>query len=492
MNKDNIISADYQFSYFSEPITNIKPDVKPISLHQVNEIIRGVILKESTERIRKESNKDSRNTLKRTILPYVTFSGIFSERKNEAIVNHSGLICIDLDRVNEHGEVKRSIRETLSPALMFRSPSGDGVKVVFAIDRNQGDHTQYFQAIRSYFRTELSLQVDNGSDISRACFLCHDSDVCFSNEPVVLDALFLETYGDSSDDKEYKTESVQGTKESISLFQLSDELFRRGKVWIESKESFKEGNRHNFITELAGFLHRTGMDKSHALIRLQEFAQDGFDSKEIEGIVNRIYANSVFTGKSPLKQKYSSVDYVTFPLKELYGPPDLIASRADMILSQTWEPILGVIPTSVKKEYLIDARDGNLNPEYLLLLAAVKSILGYRNLVRTTNQFVFERMMGDNPWRKYTRYWIEKIFNEAMMKNMLSRVSGGQGCRGYYVSIRYRPEEVSREIKKRLFANNARKERAKKAVEQIAEFRETLKKKKSEDPLKQYPFRKTG
>ncbi len=491
MCEDSNISVDYQFSFYKRPITNTIPENLPVSLEQVFKLIQDSDLKDNTEKIRKESNKDLRNKLKRSTLPYVTFSGIFSSRKDDALIKHSGLICIDLDRVNEPGEAKRSIREVLSPALIFRSPSGNGLKVVFAIDLHHGDHMQYFKSIRSYFRTELSLQVDNGSDISRACFLCHDPDVCFSNEPVELDTLFLETYGDSSDKKENKTESGQVAEEFISLFQPSDELFRQGKTWIESKEVFKEGNRHIFITELAGFLHRTGMDKSHTFIRLQEFAQDGFTSKEIEGIVNRIYTNSAFTGKSPLKQKYSSADYVSFPLKELYGPPELIGSRADMILSQTWPPIPGIIPTSVKRDYLVEAREGKLNPEYLLLLAAVKSILGKRNFTRTTNATVFKRMMGIDPWRKFTRYWMDKLFTETMMKNMLTKVSGGPGCKGYYVSIRYRPEELSKKIKKMMLAYHEKKERTKKAADEIAEFRKTLKKKKPEDPLKRYPFPKS-
>ena len=185
---------DYHFTLFRPPITNILPETPPVSLNQVFQIIQGSELKEKTDQIRQESDKDLRSELKRSFLPYVTFSGIFDKRKDDGLVKPSGLIICDLDHLPDPVGAKKAILESLMPALLFRSPSGDGLKIVFAIDLAVGEYTKYFEAIRIHFKTELHLILDNGKDLSRACFLCHDPDVFYSSSPVILDQDFLDTF----------------------------------------------------------------------------------------------------------------------------------------------------------------------------------------------------------------------------------------------------------------------------------------------------------
>ena len=494
MNKDSNNLDDVQFSLFNEPITNTKPTDGLMTLMKVRDLIIGYGYKEITERISNEQDEDLKRQLKRSSLPYVTFSGIFTERRNDALISPSGLICIHIDKVDQPEGMKKKILEALRPALMFTSVSRHGLKVVFLIDLATGHHLDYFKALRHYFTQEMQITIDIGCDVSRACFLCHDPEVFFCEDPVPIDDLFIESYvGEIEQSKEILDAKEIVGESKLYVFPASDLLFQKGKAWVDSSKTFQEGNRHTYIVELAGFLHRTGVKKANALSRLLEFVQDGFDFKEIDGIVNRIYSNTAFTSKAPLKQRYSSASYVSFPLKMLWGPPEQIRNKIDEILSKRWEIGTGEIPTSIKRDYLIDVRDGKLRPDLLLLLAAVRSIIGVnRNMSSTNNSFIYSRMMGDEPWRKYTRYYIDKLFAEAMRKNMLAKVSGGQGCRGYYVSIRYRPEKLSEKIIENIRISNEKKERTKKAGDDIAVAKKSFKeqKKKLEDPLKRYPFRK--
>ena len=52
--------------------------------------------KELVEIIRNETKKDLRNEMKKR-LPAICFSGEFSKRADNCIVEHSGIICIDFD-----------------------------------------------------------------------------------------------------------------------------------------------------------------------------------------------------------------------------------------------------------------------------------------------------------------------------------------------------------------------------------------------------------
>ena len=111
---------------------------------------------------------------------YVTFSGIFSVRNNNALIKHSGLMVIDFDNLSSVDEVKQLLLDDteLETQLLFVSPSGNGLKWVVEIDLSLATHLQYFNGIKSYLNDTYNLKVDNsGKDIARACFLPHDPHV---------------------------------------------------------------------------------------------------------------------------------------------------------------------------------------------------------------------------------------------------------------------------------------------------------------------------
>ena len=59
--------------------------------------------------------------------------------------------------------------------LLFRSPSGNGIKWIIPVVNNNGhDHEYYFRAVSNYLKS-FGITVDkSGKDVSRACFLPHD------------------------------------------------------------------------------------------------------------------------------------------------------------------------------------------------------------------------------------------------------------------------------------------------------------------------------
>jgi len=69
-------------------------------------------------------------------LPAVLWSGRFSHRAGEALIQHSGLLCADLDALGD-GLPDVRARLAASPHLwaVFVSPTGDGLKTVFRFVR---------------------------------------------------------------------------------------------------------------------------------------------------------------------------------------------------------------------------------------------------------------------------------------------------------------------------------------------------------------------
>jgi len=90
----------------------------------------------------------------------------------------------DFDRLQKLDLLRSQLLqdEFFDTQLLFRSPSGDGLKWVIEIDLSQTSHADYFRAVANYIQSTYGVEVDkSGKDISRACFLPYDPQ-CFINQ----------------------------------------------------------------------------------------------------------------------------------------------------------------------------------------------------------------------------------------------------------------------------------------------------------------------
>ena len=166
-----------RFSFFNPPITNTLP-ARTLTLAECAEMIKYPYpYDKNTANLRALQTVEARKAYKARHLAYVTFSGIFSRRDVKSLKSHSGLITIDLDHIENPEEVKQQLRLDceLVVAMIYISPSGDGLKVIVPIDITAGSHSDYFDAIAAYLLKTYDLRADpSGRDVARACFLCHD------------------------------------------------------------------------------------------------------------------------------------------------------------------------------------------------------------------------------------------------------------------------------------------------------------------------------
>jgi hypothetical protein len=182
------------FSFFTPPITNTVPS-QQMTLAEVAEYIRGDGALTRTQSLRAKAPAERRGYKAQTFAN-VTFSGVFASRADDKLVEPTGYICIDLDHVS--GEPK-ALRATmgrlkadsqLPPVLMFVSPSGDGVKLVYhyplPAERDLVSvsrcHTEAFRRITDYLENTYNLLTDKAAcNLSRCCFLPWDKEV-FCND----------------------------------------------------------------------------------------------------------------------------------------------------------------------------------------------------------------------------------------------------------------------------------------------------------------------
>ena len=164
------------FSFFRKSVRNTQP-LRCIGIPDIFRYIVGHYAKTQTETLRTITDKDAARKYKAENFDFCTFSGIFRTRSREGLVQQSDLLCIDFDHVADVQMLKEKLLNDpcFETELLFRSPSGDGLKWVIQIDRQGLEHSLFFQAVCNYLVANDYPEPDkSGSDVSRSCFIPYD------------------------------------------------------------------------------------------------------------------------------------------------------------------------------------------------------------------------------------------------------------------------------------------------------------------------------
>jgi hypothetical protein len=127
------------------------------------------------EPIRTEPDKTKRDKLKRNI-PSVTISGVFEERKEENLLQHSGFICIDIDYYTDKTQL---LADQYTYALM-KSASGGGLAIIVKVEKEK--HKESFKWLQNYYYTSYGIVVDSApQNVASLRFVSYDPEI-FINE----------------------------------------------------------------------------------------------------------------------------------------------------------------------------------------------------------------------------------------------------------------------------------------------------------------------
>ena len=173
------------FNIFRRPITNKYP-YQVVNLIDVYNYIISNYAKDRTNECRAIKDERYRRQFKADMFDYCTFSGIFSIRN--AIIQHSGYICLDFDHLKDVEATFEALKEDqyFETLLLFRSPSGDGLKWVISFHdsffrygkdgESYGEYqVRFFASLYNYVFNHYCVEVDKHCrNLSRACYLPHD------------------------------------------------------------------------------------------------------------------------------------------------------------------------------------------------------------------------------------------------------------------------------------------------------------------------------
>ena len=236
--------------------------------------------KELVKKIRNTKDKEQRNKLKQN-LPSICFSGTFTQRNDNSLNQHSGLICLDFDGYPANRDMlqeKERLTKNKYVYSVFISPSGKGLKALVKIPTEPEQHVNYFKSLEVYFK---SPQFDTTSkNISRVCYESYDP-LIFINE--------TSSIWDRIEEEEY-TEYIKHVDKATIPVTDENKIVEILVKWWEKKYPMNEGQRNHHTFVLAAAFNDYGINQNLAEYILNQYESRNFDRSEIKRTIDSAYA----------------------------------------------------------------------------------------------------------------------------------------------------------------------------------------------------------
>lgn len=141
-------------------------------------------------------NKDERNIIKRS-LPQATISGVFSPtRAKHNLLQHSGLICVDIDAkdnpdILDWEKLKQELSALPQIAYCALSVSGNGLFLILPL-RYPEKHMLQFRQLQIDFR-KMGIMIDSAcSDITRLRCMSYDEHPIINDNAPLYEGIYVE------------------------------------------------------------------------------------------------------------------------------------------------------------------------------------------------------------------------------------------------------------------------------------------------------------
>lgn len=272
----------------------IPTDPVTVDVDNVLEQVRNSsILREALTKLRKETDKAKRETLKNG-LPVICFSGKFSYRNNSSLLEYSSLICLDFDDYTTDSEYQKDRQDFCNRPYVyavFASPNF-GLKVIVAHDSaDYLDHSLLFDALANNFN---NYHLDCGKDLSRACFFSYDPDLYFNPDAVPYHWIACSNISNNSISKH--SSFIKPQKVGKAGKQVTDEqIIGILQSWFDKNYEWRVGMRNNSLFTFVCKLCKAGIPKDKAKDYLVgRYAALDFGKNEIEKIVESGYDDKNF------------------------------------------------------------------------------------------------------------------------------------------------------------------------------------------------------
>ena len=253
-------------------------------------------LKSCISQIRNETDHDKQNEFKVKLLPVFCFSGTFSERKDDGLINLNPIICLDLDDVKDlDAEIDR-LKKFPYVYSIFTSPTETGLKVLVCHDLTDPTHHKALyndlgNAMGLIGRTDLKFDL-SCSNVSRACFYSADPKLWLNKRPEFYHFLPPTTPITPPTIPTTATKDIVFPAISLTDYNEIRKKIQDSHTLFEAHYSMYPGCRNKNLYILASFFRYDGIPEDIATDYLEAYYQDnlnGFPAAEIRKTVGSAY-----------------------------------------------------------------------------------------------------------------------------------------------------------------------------------------------------------
>ncbi|MBR5119332.1 MAG: hypothetical protein IK100_11925 [Muribaculaceae bacterium] len=276
----------------------------------INAIKTNVKISSMVDAIRSMHDAEQRKLAKRQ-LPVIMWQGLFSRRCNDGCNELSSLICIDIDHKSEEeiGIIKNVIAQWPYTCAVFRSPSGDGLKVVIKTDNYSiKDYPNCYRQVEQLFIDTFNITPDtNCEDVGRACYMSHDPDVYYNPSPLSWHYQYQPEFDkheanpvtpskgtyiapDISQSQQFlnKLNVMRAPLSDEQIINILDLKFSR------YLKNYEDGNRTKSIFVQAQIMCKAGINEEKAIDYIKsKFLPTGYNEKKLMWEVKQSYEKSM-------------------------------------------------------------------------------------------------------------------------------------------------------------------------------------------------------
>jgi hypothetical protein len=165
---------------FFKNLRNKEPD-ETYSLIEILDFIKNGKWKSEIEACRLDL------TLKNS-LPSFTPNGIFQVRNNLGLIQYSGIVCLDIDNVDDIPSLKRKCKSIPWVWVTYVTPSGKGLKVFVKTESTPESFKYIEQQVAQEFFNQTGLMRDNrAKDLARLQFISYDRELYLNPGSIVFE-----------------------------------------------------------------------------------------------------------------------------------------------------------------------------------------------------------------------------------------------------------------------------------------------------------------
>lgn len=297
----------------------------------INEIRTSQDLKEKVDQIRAEADPTQRKLLKEALLPYFMFMTFTENQRDVAHFKSAKFIVLDIDHIGDRMDsLCAELKADNRIFLFFKSPSGDGLKVVLALNKFIVDAVLY-KKVYEKFRAKLKdwhnvVSDASTTDAARCTFLSYDPDLHVNWSPVRHELPVVERDVPAINLKDALGGIEDGSVEFLNLF----------KGVAAGGEG--QPGRHTATVKLASLYKSKGFSYDFALALLENWNVRNtppLDSAEFTKTVKQVYDTESYGNKTGDKVVYADAAEMITRLNNSYA---LVTMGGDTVVIDSRNP----------------------------------------------------------------------------------------------------------------------------------------------------------